>query len=240
MSKQKHQGQISIPGRYVAVRHEILDALAWKVASFGARLLYIALHRRLIYKDNNNGKIFLSTREAAEEIGTRQKSIGILYRELEHYGFIVMTSAGHLGVEGKGRAARWRLTDWRCGKDLDGTKDYLKCDGTLFEKPRRHNRPPSKTRPAKSETRGTPRLRVRHTPPHVPEAHPASGKPESEAHPASCEGGSPEAHPASDLNQPSPPSSGAAEGTAGPAKPQSNGHSSVTAEVMSLLRSRLH
>ena len=183
MTKRKNHGEIKINGRYVAMRHEILDSPAWKAASFGSRLLYIALHRKLIYKDNNNGEVFLSTRDAANDLGTRQINIGLWYRELEHYGFIVLTSPHHLGVEGKGRAARWRLTDWRYGKDFDGTKDYLKWDGILFEKPRRFNAPPSKS---KTESRSAPRFKVKRTPLHVPEAHPASGKGQSEAHPASC------------------------------------------------------
>jgi hypothetical protein len=33
------------------------------------------------------------------------------FRELEHYGFIVATERGCLGVYGKGRAPRWRLTE---------------------------------------------------------------------------------------------------------------------------------
>jgi hypothetical protein len=209
MSKRNH-GEITINGRYLALRHQILDCPAWKAMSFGARLLYIALHRQLIYKDNNNGKLHLSSRDAAEEIGTRQVNIGQWYRELEHYGFIVMTSGPYLGIEGKGRAARWRITDHRHGKDFDGTKNYLKWDGTLFEKPRRLNSPPSKSRPSKpkksqpskTEPRSAPSFRVKRTPLHEPEAHPASGKPESEAHPASCGGGSGEAHPASYLDKP--------------------------------------
>jgi hypothetical protein len=33
------------------------------------------------------------------------------FRELQHYGFIVMVTPGVLGVEGKGKAPRWRLTE---------------------------------------------------------------------------------------------------------------------------------
>src|SRR4029077_9728473 len=57
----------------------------------------------------------------------------IWFRELEHYGFIVLTEPGT-----SMRAARWRITDAGWGK-LDGkgiepTKDYLKWDGVLFER----------------------------------------------------------------------------------------------------------
>ena len=58
-----------IPGQWVGVRWEVLDSPAWKAMSPGARLLYICLLRRLSYNNFNNGKIFRSTRDAAEEIG---------------------------------------------------------------------------------------------------------------------------------------------------------------------------
>lgn len=227
MSRRKHQDTIKIPGRYIAVRHEILDSPAWKATGFGARLLYIALHRRLIYKDNNNGNIHLSTRDAAEELGTRQMNIGPWYRELEHYGFIVMTNPPSLGVEGKGKAARWRLTDWRHGKSFDGTKDYLKWDGSLF--PRRRRPVP------KIGSRSTPRFWVKHPALHIPEAPRASGKPESEAPRASYRAGSPEAHRASYLDKPFPSTEGGegGEGEGPTAEPgleasKPNGHDKPT------------
>jgi hypothetical protein len=195
MSNRKHQDTIKIPGRYVAIRYEILDSPAWRATSFGARLLYIALHRRLIYKDNNNGRVHLSTREAAEALGARQMDIGVWYRELQHYGFIVMTNPPSLGVEGKGKAAHWRLTDWRYANSFDGTKDYLRWNGTPFPRPRRPV--------PKIGSRSTPRFRVKHPALHTPEAPRASGKPESEAPRASYDGGSPEAPRASSLDIPS-------------------------------------
>jgi hypothetical protein len=186
MNRKPDKGRI--PGQWVASRYEVLDSRAWKAMSFGARALYIALLRRLSHSLSNNGKVFLSTRDAAEELGTRQMNIGRWYRELQHYGFIVMTSPGFLGVEGKGRAARWRLTDWPYG--CERTRDYLKWDGTLFEE--------------KIESRSTRRFRVKHTPLHTSEAHAASGPPKSEAHAASYRPPHPEAHAASYLDQPYP------------------------------------
>ena len=98
-------------------------------------MLYIALIRPLSFNADNNGKIFLATRKAAEQLGTSQRRTCGWFRELEHYGFIVLTEPGTAM-----RAARWRITDAGWGK-LDGkgiepTKDYLKWDGVLFE---RHN-----------------------------------------------------------------------------------------------------
>lgn len=196
---RKHRDKGRIQGVWTPSRHEVLDLPAWKAMSFGARALYIALLRNLSREYQNNGKVFLSTRDAAEQLGTRQMNIGEWYRELEHYGFIVMTCAGHLGVEGKGKAASWRLTDWGLGKGCNPTKEYLKWDGTLFDR---------------KISRSTPRFRVKHTPLHTSEAHAASGPPKSEAHAASYRPPQPEAHAASYLDKPYPHLRKAAAGEA--------------------------
>jgi hypothetical protein len=135
MSKRyKDKGRI--PGQYTAIRWEILDSAAWKQMSMGARSLYIALIKPLSFNRDNNGKIFLSTRKAAEQMKANQESICIWYRELEHYGFIVMTEPGTIGP--KGKAAYWRITDvgWGKldGKSIEPTKDYLKWSGEVFDR----------------------------------------------------------------------------------------------------------
>jgi len=133
-SRYKDKGRI--PGQYTAIRWEILDSAAWKQMSMGARLLYIALIKPLSFNRDNNGKIFLSTRHAAKQLGANKHSISIWFRELEHYGFIVMTEPGSIGP--KGKAAKWRITDvgWGVldGKSIEPTKDYLKWTGEVFER----------------------------------------------------------------------------------------------------------
>jgi hypothetical protein len=126
----------NVEGAFTMLRHELLNSVAWKHMSPGARLLYIALLRRLNYKADNNGKIFLATRKAAEELGASQRIVCIWFRELEHYGFVAMTEPGSVGP--KGRATRWRITDMAWG-ELDGkpirsTKDYLTWTGELFQR----------------------------------------------------------------------------------------------------------
>jgi hypothetical protein len=134
-----------IPGQWVGVRHEVLDSPAWKAMSFGARSLYVCLLRPLAYKRFNNGKLYRSTRDAAEELGARQQTVCIWFKELEHYGFIVMTDPGTVGP--KGRAPHWRITDmaWGTldGKPVEATKDYLRWSGEPF-KPRAKKTPLAK------------------------------------------------------------------------------------------------
>ena len=66
------------------------------------------------------------------ETGSGASEISRWFRELQHYGFIVQTVAGCLGLEGKGKAPHWRLTDAGYLKD-DPTRDFIKWDGTPFK-----------------------------------------------------------------------------------------------------------
>ena len=96
---------------FVMVTEQVLDAPAWRAMSHGARSLYIALKRRYWPNKRNNGHIYLPTRKAAKELGSGLTQTVRWFRELQHYGFIVMTTPGYLGIEGKGRAPKWRLTE---------------------------------------------------------------------------------------------------------------------------------
>jgi len=146
-NKKKIYSKGRIEGRWTPIRHQMMDSAAWKQMSMGARWLYIALVRPLSFEEDNNGKIFLSTRRASEQLGASQDSVCFWYRELEHYGFIVMTEPGTIGP--KGKATKWRITDvgWGKidGKSIEPTKDYLKWSGEVFER----YRPKSEKRPIK-------------------------------------------------------------------------------------------
>ncbi len=76
-----------------------------------------------------------------EEVGSGTSQIGRWFRELQHYGFIVMVSPSCLGVDGKGRAPHWRLTEvaYMRGTSSKGmedmpTMDFLKWNGVPFSK----------------------------------------------------------------------------------------------------------
>jgi hypothetical protein len=135
MNKSKDKGRLR---PFVPLDVEVTMSPAWRATSFGARLLYIHLKRRWSFKQKNNGRLFLSHRDAQEEIGGSRDSISRWFRELQHYGFIIMTSPGCLGVEGKGKAPRWRLTELEALGGRNGntwmppTKDFNRWDGTKF------------------------------------------------------------------------------------------------------------
>jgi hypothetical protein len=137
MSRKQDKGRLA---PFVPLDKEMMDCPAWRAMTTGARCLYIALKRRWSFKQRNNGRIFLSQRDAQEELGRspQRDSVSRWYRELAHYGFIVMTNPGSLGVDGKGKAPHWRLTEIEAPGGRNGntlmlpTKDYLKWNGTVF------------------------------------------------------------------------------------------------------------
>src|SRR6478672_925642 len=132
-----HSKHGKIDGQFVPLLHATLDCAAWKVASHGAMSLYVALKRRHPRERNT---AFVSYRTAQKELTASPSKIREWFAELEHYGFIVLHRHGNLGVDGKGKAPHWRLTELgntsRASADgvLDSpTRDYLRWDGVLFD-----------------------------------------------------------------------------------------------------------
>jgi len=118
---------------FLPLFNDMLDAPATKALSHGAFRLYAALKREYNpnISDRWNGRIYLSQRRAHEEIRSKREQIARWYRELEFYGFIVMTAPGCLGLEGKGKAPRWRLTELGFMHEPP-TKDFLRWRGAKF------------------------------------------------------------------------------------------------------------
>jgi hypothetical protein len=134
--RQQNKGRLP---PFVPMIKEVIAAPAWSTMSHEARSLYLALSARYNAIADNNGRIFLSTRQAAKEIGSGLEEVRNWFRELQHYGFIAMTEPGYLGTNGKGRAPHWRITVFSCKNDPP-TKDFLKWDGTKFQRRTRSSR----------------------------------------------------------------------------------------------------
>jgi hypothetical protein len=133
MSRKKFSEKLK--GQWTPMFHETLMSPAYRQLSFGARALFTALHRRCV---KNNKHVYMSQRDAAEELNHKNRNdIANWYRELVHYGFLVQTEAASLGVDGKGKATHWRITDMATRNQHGGfdeaTKDFLKWDGVVFE-----------------------------------------------------------------------------------------------------------
>jgi len=164
MSTKKHKGKLP---PFIPVIRTTHSHPAWRATSFGARCLYIVLRGYLRIDNLNNGKVYRSYRDAAADLGTRSKtSVQRWFRELEHYGFIVMTAGGCLGVDGDGVAPHWRLTECPTfdakGTHIAPTRDFERWDGVLFDDPdkERWDREKTETRP---QNRDSPSLKQGHT-----------------------------------------------------------------------------
>ena len=128
--KNRDKGRL---GPFVPLLKDTLDSPAWKAMSHGARSLNVAIKRRYNLQTHNNGRLYLSQRKAAEELGSTTDQIGRWFQENQHYGFLVQTRPGGLGVYGKGKAPCWRLTEVGYMNDPP-TRDFERWNGTLFSK----------------------------------------------------------------------------------------------------------
>jgi hypothetical protein len=102
---------------------------AWIAMSHGARSLYMALKSR--YNQRLGNAVYLSVRVAAAEIGSNKDYVARWFRELQYYGFIVQISAGCLGLDGKGKAPHWRLTEVHYHGEPP-TRDFKNWSGEKF------------------------------------------------------------------------------------------------------------
>jgi len=141
MSRRDREGRPNRLPPFVPLLKSTLESPAWRAMSHGAKVLYVSLKARYNSGQHNNGRIFLSQRAASRDVGSGFNEIARWFRELQYYGFTVMTSPGCLGVDGKGKAPHWRLTE--CGYMNDPpTRDFLRWDGTKFKdsvRPKKQN-----------------------------------------------------------------------------------------------------
>jgi hypothetical protein len=150
---------------FVPLVKETMKTPAWRAMSHGARSLYVRLKTR--YNTKLQNSVYLSTRAAMAELGShsRLENIRRWFRELEYYGFIVLVRPGALGVEGRGKAPVWRLTEhWHLGQPP--TRNFHVWDGVAFRK----------RKPARLYLRNKNRIPSR----HVAHPEPACGSPKAE------------------------------------------------------------
>jgi len=172
MGKREHHKNRLAP--FVPLLKPTIDSPAWREMSHGAQCLYVALK----YECSNTGnKAHLSTRRAAHRLRAGRHKVREWFAELEHYGFIVLLSPGCLGVDGKGKAPHWRLTEKgsTSKRSADGlfeppSNDFLRWNGTQFDPaPYREKRGHTAwdSNKLKKQNPGSP-VRSRVVPPYAP------------------------------------------------------------------------
>lgn len=105
----------------------MMEEPAWRALSPTAQALYPWL--KLEWrgpKNNNNGRICLSVRQAAHGLGVSDNTAAKAFHDLQAKGFIVQTETPCLGVNGAARGAMYELTELACNKRDDpvGRKLY--------------------------------------------------------------------------------------------------------------------
>lgn len=105
-----------------------METPAWRALSTTAQALYPWL--KMEWKGpqaNNNGRISLPVREAAERLGCNMKTAARAFHDLQAKGFLILTEHGRMGVEGKGAPPTYEITELasRDGDGNAGKKLYL-------------------------------------------------------------------------------------------------------------------
>jgi len=121
--KNEHQ-----PEHWTKMIRTTMETPAWRALTTTGQALYPWL--KMEWKGpqaNNNGKISLSVREAAERLGCNMKTAARAFHDLQAKGFILLTSHGRMGTEGKGAPPTYEITELAMpGSDTNaGKKLYL-------------------------------------------------------------------------------------------------------------------
>lgn len=106
---------------YTLMRRWIMETPAWRALSPKAQALYPWL--KLEWhgpKQNNNGKIRLSVRQAAKCLGISVNAANKAFHELQAKGFLHVTEAGALGIKGLARGPSYELTELPLPSHLKG------------------------------------------------------------------------------------------------------------------------
>lgn len=94
------------------LRLSMMQTPAWRALSPTAQALYVWIkHEWRGSKFNNNGKLRLSVRQAAECMGCGRNAAARAFQDLQAKGFIIQTEGACLGVEGMGKAPAYELTE---------------------------------------------------------------------------------------------------------------------------------
>lgn len=99
-------------GHFTKLIRSTMDEPAWKALKPSAQALYpwLKLEWRGL-KYNNNGKIRLSLKQAAERMGVVVDTAASAFHDLQRMGFIVVTQPAQLGMGGHARPTAYELTE---------------------------------------------------------------------------------------------------------------------------------
>jgi hypothetical protein len=124
MSKSKRNNKKFSGDRHVRLHHWLTQCPAWGALSPAARCVYLEIART--YNGSNNGRLALSTRDAARRCNIAKDTATKAFRELQAKGFIVLKTRGGFSRKDP-HAAEWVMTEHR--DDVSGelaSKDFMR------------------------------------------------------------------------------------------------------------------
>ncbi|MBX3496647.1 MAG: hypothetical protein KF769_10430 [Parvibaculum sp.] len=110
--KANKKGRSKESDHFTKIHRSVMETPAWPALSPVAQALYLWL--KFEWRGdhfNNNGKIRLSCRQAADRVGVSINTAARAFRDLQAKGFIVVTVMGALGTEGLARGPSYELTE---------------------------------------------------------------------------------------------------------------------------------
>lgn len=134
MGKVRKKPYGSPLSKYARILLYVVDTDAWRALGTASHSLFILLSLEWNGPNyNNNGKISLSVRQAAERMGVSRDTAAKAFRDLQAKGFIVVKKGGSLGVTGHGKCPEYEITSielphkeksnhflhWTHGNDFD-------------------------------------------------------------------------------------------------------------------------
>lgn len=148
------------------LEHLTLNCQAFHALSGNAVKLLVRLHVR--YDGHNNGKISMSVREAAQEVGCCTNHASKLFHELQEKGFIRVATPGAFSLKAR-HATTWHL-NWLPERRPDDR--LAQSDRTYMRW-----RPPPLPSPEKKQDAVPPGETVDTTPCDTPPPHDATVEP---------------------------------------------------------------
>ena len=111
MSRKKKKSYGDPQGKFAPVPLSLLDNDAYRALGSAAQALLTWFLLEWKGKNyNNNGKIMMSVRQAAEKISVTRDTAAKAIRDLQAKGFIVGRKGGSLGIEGHGKCPEYEIT----------------------------------------------------------------------------------------------------------------------------------
>jgi hypothetical protein len=97
---------------YFSLERRFIESPAWKALLPSARVVYLCIRFEWHGpQNNNNGKIRLSSRQAAEKAGLAVNAAARAFQHLQAKGFLFVTEMGLLGFSGEARGPSYEITE---------------------------------------------------------------------------------------------------------------------------------